>query len=84
MTLFVSFKEYILSPLEVIQEAIGRKLIPPHDTPQYIKENFSSLVEELQIDAYRLYLETEKSAGISAIRKVLSERTEPDAGKDEV
>jgi hypothetical protein len=84
MSLFDVFKNHILSPIEVIQDAIGRKLIPPHDTPQYIKENFSALVEELQIDAYRLYLETEKSAGQSAIRTVLSGRTSSDTAKEEV
>lgn len=82
MSLFDVFKEHILSPPEVIQEAIRRKLIPPCDAPEYIKEHFSALVEELQIDAYNLYLEAEKSEGQSAIRKVLSERTAPDAGKD--
>ena len=83
MSLFDIVREHIPSPLEVIQEAIGRELVPPHNTQQYIRENFSMLVEKLQIDAYRLYLEAEKSAGQSAIRKVLSERTAPDAGKEE-
>lgn len=84
MTLFEIFKETILSPTEVIQEAIQSKVVPPHDSPEYIKGNFSQLVEELQVNAYNIYLEAEKSAGQSAIKKLLLERTTENADKSEV
>jgi hypothetical protein len=44
MTLFEIFKKTILSPTEVIQKAIQEKVVPPNDSPEYIKENFSQLV----------------------------------------
>ncbi|HDO25192.1 MAG TPA: hypothetical protein ENG95_00935 [Nitrospirae bacterium] len=84
MLLFEIFKETALSPVDVIQEAMRKKLVPPHDTPEYIRENFSMLVEELQADAYMIYLETEKAAGQTAIRSVLNERTSADASREEV
>jgi hypothetical protein len=84
MTLFDIFKETIPSPTEVILEAIRKKIVSPNDTPEYIKENFSTLVEELQFDAYNIYLEAEKTAGKEAIRKVLSDKASGNRGKDEV
>lgn len=68
------FKEEIPSPSEIILRAIERKLIPPFDNPEYLKKNFSNLIEEIQKDAYRLYLEAEEQAGKNAIRQVLSPR----------
>ena len=84
MTLFEIFKKTILSPTEVIQKAIQEKVVPPNDSPEYIKENFSQLVEELQINAYNIYLESEKIVGKSAIKKLLLERTTENAGKNDV
>jgi hypothetical protein len=75
MSLFEIFRKIVPSPSEVINEAIRIKLQPPNNTPEYIKENFSRLVEELQIDAYKIYLEAEQSVGKETIRKVLSDRT---------
>lgn len=84
MTLFEIFRETILSPTDVIQKAIQEKFVPPHNSPEYIKGNFSQLVEELQLNAYNIYLEAEKSTGQLAIKKLLLERTAENAGKNEV
>lgn len=75
MSLFDTVKENIPSPIGVIEEAIRLKIAPPHDGTDYIKANFSRLVEELQIDAYNLYLKAEEEEGIKAIRKRLEEKT---------
>jgi len=84
MTLFEKFKETIPSPTSVIQKAIQSKVVPPYDSPAYIKAHFSQFVEELQLNAYNIYLEAEKSTGEAAIRKLLSERTSENASKSEV
>ncbi len=84
MSLFEDFKERVLSPSDVIDEAIRRKLVAPNDTPEYIKGNFSVLVEELQEDAYNTYLESEKSSGQDTIKETLLERTGDTSDKDTV
>jgi hypothetical protein len=84
MTLFGIFRETILSPADVIQKAIQEKVVPPYDSPEYIKGNFSQLVEELQLNAYNIYLEAEKSTGQLAIKKLLLERTTENADRNEV
>ncbi len=84
MSLFDVFREKALSPSEVINEAINRKLVPPNNSPEYVKVNFSALVEELQIDAYNIYLETEKSAGQDAFRATLEDRTDVNSDREVV
>lgn len=76
MSLFDIAKKNIPSPIGVIEEAIRLKLVPPYDNTDYLKANFSTLVEELQIDAYNLYLKAEEEAGINAIRQRLKEKTD--------
>lgn len=84
MSLFKVFREQVLSPSDVIYEAIAKKLITPNNTPEFIKDNFGILVEELQIDAYNIYLETEQSVGRKTIRETLENRTEDDADRETV
>jgi hypothetical protein len=84
MNLFDVFKKKVLSPSEVINEAIRRKLVPPNNTSEYIKENFGSLVEELQIDAYNIYLESEKASGQNTIKETLLERTGNTSDRDTI
>jgi len=74
MILFDVFKLDMLTPTEVIEEAISRKVVAPYDSADYLKDNFSRLVEELQVDAYKIYLEAEQREGIKAIREKLQER----------
>jgi hypothetical protein len=74
----------MLTPDEVLEEAINRKIVPPHDSAEYIKENFSMLVEELQIDAYEIYLEAEEREGVRAIREDLKARISPGSSTNDV
>lgn len=78
------FKRDILSPVVVIERAIELKLVPPYDKAEKIKGNFSRLVEELQIDAYNLYLKAEEKEGMLAIGECLRERIGPAATIDDV
>lgn len=84
MTLFDGFKELMPSPTEVIDRAIREKLTHPNKAPKYIKRNFSKLVEEIQVDAYNIYLQAEKSVGKRTFKKVLTERCRRGATRDEV
>lgn len=84
MKLFDIFRKTVPSPSNVINEAIKRKLVPPNNSQEYIKENFSKFVEELQIDAYEIYLKAEESEGKKAIRAALIERTNANASREEV
>lgn len=84
MSLFEVFKEKVLLPAEVINEAIRRRLAPPNNTPEYIKDNFGILVEELQQHAYEIYLESEKSSGQETIKELLLEKTDNNADRDTV
>lgn len=84
MSLFEIFKKTIFSPASVTEEAIRRKLTPPNDTAEFIKQNFSKLVEELQVDAYNIYLEAERSSGQMAIRKELIRKVSADANREDI
>ncbi len=84
MSLIEIFKKEIPSPTKVIGEAIKIKLVPPYDKAEHLKMNFSRLVEELQIDAYNLYLKAEEKEGMRAIREHLSKKVSPQATTEEV
>lgn len=84
MSLFDVFRDKALAPSEVINEAIKKKLVASKNIPEYIKENFSTLVEELQEDAYNIYLETEKSAGQEVFRETLLNRTDDNSSREVV
>lgn len=71
MTLFDIFKKEILSPSGVIEKAIKLKIKHPNDTPEYIKQNFSILIEQLQLDAYEIYLAEEKRIGERAVERYI-------------
>ena len=74
MTLFVEFKKNVPPPSDVALQAIRTELTHERNTAKYIKQNFSELVEDLQIRAYRIYLKAEKGAGSRAIETALSKR----------
>lgn len=84
MKLFEIFKKRVLSPKGVIEKAIAEKLVPPNDTPEYIKSSFSDLVEQLQWDAYQIYLGEEKRAGTEAIKDYIKERLPASSSVDDV
>ena len=84
MTIFEEFKNLMPSPSEVVEIAIANIFRPPRNTPDEIKRNFSDLVEELQREAYRIYLAAESEAGCRAFKNVLSDRCPQDAGRAEV
>ncbi|OGQ45497.1 MAG: hypothetical protein A3H42_03380 [Deltaproteobacteria bacterium RIFCSPLOWO2_02_FULL_46_8] len=83
MNLIEIFKRKIPSPTQVIEEAIRLKLVPPYDDIEYIKSSFSILVEELQIDAYNLYLKAEEKEGMLAIREHLRGKVRSGATDEE-
>lgn len=82
--LFEIFRKDVLSPIGVIDEAISKKLYPPYNTPEFIKSNLSQLIEELQIDAYNIYLEEEKAAGIKAIEEYIRNQLKPEGSAEDV
>lgn len=84
MTLFKVFSKLMLSPSQVVEEALKRKLLPPHNTPSYIKHHFSRLVEDIQIDAYHIYLAAQKTIGQKTIEKALSDKLPENAHRDAV
>jgi len=84
MTLFDDFKEKVMSPTGVIDFAIKKKVVFPNDTAEYVKINFSNLVEELQIDAYRIYLDEERRAGTRAIETNIKKKLDSSSTVDDV
>lgn len=77
MELINIFKNDILTPVEVIDEAIKRKLAPPFNDEEYIKNNFSKLVMDIHDAAYNIYLQAEEKVGKLAIRKTLEKKVKP-------
>ncbi len=53
------------------------------DNKEWIKKNFSSLVEKVQINAYNLYLNAERPAAIAALKNVLGKKIKKGAGIDD-
>lgn len=82
MTLFDRFKRHIILPDGAVEAAMRRSLPPDRNTPEYIKQNFSRLVEDIQEEAYRVYLNSEKQAGQTAMREYLSEIITLDADRE--
>ncbi len=84
MKLFDIFKRLMLSPSDVINAAIESKLIPPNNTAQYIKQNFSNLIEDIQRDAFNIYLKAQREAGRNSLKKVLSDKIPKDADREQI
>ncbi len=64
------FKKRIPSGEMIARAAIERAISARREHPEWIKSNFSDLVESVQIDAYNDYLAAEQVAGSLAISKV--------------
>lgn len=84
MSMFDDFKQCIPSLTDLIEDVLRKKVVPPYDDADYLKRNFSKLVEELQIDAYNSYLEAEEREGMRVIHKCLSERVSADSSTSDV
>ena len=54
------------SPVAVTDEAFNA-LPPARKSPEYIKSNFSALIEELENSAHTLYKDYEKASGTNAL-----------------
>lgn len=78
MGLFDRVRETILSPSDIVDMAIDRNLVTPNNTPGYVRNNFSNLVEQIQKDAYEIYLEQERHAGSNAIKNLIRENLSQD------
>lgn len=66
--LFEGMRGEIPTADKLVIQAIDSKIGQKSDFVSYIRENFSSLVEELQRDAYDLYLENERRFASKRIR----------------
>lgn len=62
------FRKTISTPDEIAKAAIARGLAGRKGSEKYIKNNFSSLVEKLQIAAYRIYQAEEQVAWKKSIK----------------
>ncbi|QDT63799.1 type II restriction endonuclease [Calycomorphotria hydatis] len=69
-------KQKLLSGFEVVKRATSEELGDRKNDSEWLKANFSILVEHIQERAYRLYLESEKPACVEAFREVLGPDSE--------
>ena len=83
MKMFAIVKKNIPTPTQIVEKAIQLKLVKPYDNIKNIKKDFSKLAEELQVDAYNLYLKAEEKEGGEAIRVHLSGKVNPKASAKE-
>jgi hypothetical protein len=61
-----SFNARIPSGMTIAERAVSRALAGRNADPKWIKKHFSVLVAKVQSDAYRVYLDAEKSAAREA------------------
>lgn len=72
------FKSKIPKGRDIAERAVAHGLLGHENDPDWIKQNFSGLIEDVQVAAYNEYLEAEAVAG----REALSRSFLPLAGKD--
>src|SRR5690348_13388325 len=65
-----SFNEAIPSGRVIAQRAVARALAGHESDRNWIKSHFSRLVETVQVDAYKEYLEAESRVGGKALKDV--------------
>ncbi len=70
------------SGLEICRAATLDSLSDHFEDAEWIKANFSNLVEEIQSDAYRRYLAKERPAAIKSFRLVLGQLLPEDANAE--
>lgn len=73
MKLFDIYKKTMLPPDEIVELAL-REITPSKITDNYIKQNFSKIVENLGETAYREYLKVQKIEGERAIKAYLKDK----------
>ncbi|MCP4706301.1 MAG: hypothetical protein GY865_17020 [candidate division Zixibacteria bacterium] len=80
-----SLKESLVLPkgYDICVKAMADVLGTRHNDKEWIKNNFSDLVENVQIKAYQLYLDAERPAVISAFRNVLGNELPDMASNDD-
>jgi hypothetical protein len=79
-----AFAKRIPTGREIAKQAVDRALAGHRSDTQWIKENFSSLVESVQEDAYEIYLDAEEFAGAGAISEALRSATPAPESPDDV
>jgi EcoRII C terminal len=65
-----AFRKRIAPGRKIATRAVAKGLLDRETDIEWIKQNFSTLVEEVQQDAYKEYLAAEKVAGSEAIAEV--------------
>ncbi len=83
--ILVRLKEELILPSgdEICLKAMTKALGDRIDNNNWIKANFSLLVEKIQIMAYEIYLTAERPAAVKAISTVLGKKLKPNATKDD-
>lgn len=77
-------KEFRLpSGYDICVRAMENVLGDKRDNSEWIKKNFSYLVEKIQLRAYELYLDAERPAATSAFKKVLGQELPDNATSDD-
>lgn len=77
------FRQRIPGGREIAQKAVAKALSGREKDVRWIKRNFSSLVERVQIDAYEEYLSEESRAGRTALADVFLPLVPKSAGPEE-
>lgn len=71
------------SGLDICTKATSEILGTQESNKEWIKSNFSSLVEKIQLKAYDLYLEAEKPVAVKALKKALETHLKEQPAKDD-
>lgn len=72
--LFERIRGEIPSAQKLVLQAVEAKLSGYDDVVAFVRENFSQLIEELQKEAYDLYLASEKASASKIIRQSVAEQ----------
>jgi EcoRII C terminal len=77
--IFADLKGAIPKAEDIVRIVADRAIGHESDPIKFIRENFSSLVERLQRDAYDFYLSLERDGGGKALRHAFTSKLKPDA-----
>jgi hypothetical protein len=79
-----SFRASIPTGITIAERAVRRALVGHERDAKWIKKNFSALVEKVQKDAYKVYVEAEKAAGRNALADAFLPQLKKNARPPEV